>query len=400
MPTVRSRPPRSRLESMVRRPTRPYLRAMACRVAFDPASSRIRAVAWCGFPARRPRMSQVATVTVGLRLIRRTLPVLLPDQTASAPSSGTIQTGVATAVPSRRYVVSNAYFEPASSSVGVMGAEYGYRANPVTGVSGDYRVGMSGAPRVGDAFGDALRAALAELTGVGLRPTVVGRIPRPVVDIVERDDGFINGVPTARYLAGPDAWWPCDRRAVARIEGSTLDIGAGAGRTALVLQERGVPVTALDTSPGAVAVARARGVRQVVRSTVDDHARAGRSYDTFALFGNNVGLLESRERAPGFLAALAALARPGARLVAQGTDPYRTVDPLHLAYHERNRRLDRLGGQVRLRVRYLDVATPWFDYLLCSVDELAGLTAGTGWKLSDVDDADAPVYVATLAYRP
>lgn len=251
-------------------------------------------------------------------------------------------------------------------------------------------------PRTGDAFGEILRAALAEQTGIGPRPTIAGRVPRPVVEIVERDDGFIAGHPAARYLSGPDEWWGCERRAVARIHGSTLDIGAGGGRIALVLQERGVPVTALDVSPGAIGVATARGVFRTVCSTVDEHARAGPAYDTFVLFGNNLGLLESARRAPVFLAALAAMARPGARLFAQGTDPYASADPYHLGYHERNRARGRMAGQLRLRVRYLDVSTPWFDYLLCSVEELAGLVAGTGWRLSDVDEADAPVYLATL----
>ena len=130
---------------------------------------------------------------------------------------------------------------------------------------------------------------------------------------------------------------------------------------------------------------------------MDEYVATGRRYDVFALFGNNVGLLESRSRAGPFLAALAALARPGARIVAQGTDPYATADPLHLAYHERNRALGRMPGQLRVRVRYLTAATPWFDYLLCSVDEIANLARGTGWRLSDVDDAENPIYVATLA---
>ncbi|HET6212762.1 MAG TPA: class I SAM-dependent methyltransferase, partial [Micromonosporaceae bacterium] len=218
-------------------------------------------------------------------------------------------------------------------------------------------------PELGDVFGCVLRAALAEHSGVGPRPTVAG-VPRAVVEILERDDGFVAGNAAARYLAPASLWWGCERQAVADLGGPVLDIGAGAGRIALALQERGVPVTALDISPGAIEVCRARGVLDTVCSTVDNHVHSGRRYHAFALFGNNVGLLESRERAPGFLAALAALARPGARLVAQGTDPYATADPLHLAYHERNRARGRMGGQLRLRLRYLNLATAWFDYLL------------------------------------
>jgi SAM-dependent methyltransferase len=248
-------------------------------------------------------------------------------------------------------------------------------------------------PRVGDAFGELMRAALAEETGIGPRPTIGSRQPRPVIELVERDDGFLQGAPAARYLSAPHDWPPFDHRAVDLARGRVLDIGVGAGRIALELQRRGLAVTGLDTSPGCVAVARTRGVREVVCSTVDNHVG---SYDTFLLLGNNVGLLESRQRAPGFLAALAALAAPGARIVGQGTDPYGGTDEAHLAYHERNRRRGRMGGQLMVRVRYRDVATEWFDYLLCSPSELETLVAGTGWRIEAIDDADAPLYLAIL----
>jgi SAM-dependent methyltransferase len=249
-----------------------------------------------------------------------------------------------------------------------------------------------------DPFGELMRDALAELTGVGPRPTLGGVYPRPTIEIIERDDGYVNGVPATRYLGPASEWYSFEHRALDRLSGHVLDIGVGAGRFALAAQERGLPVTGLDISPGALEVAAARGLRDTVHATVDEHATGDRRYDTFALFGNNLGLLESRERAPVFLAALAAMARPGARIVAQGTDPYRTTDPAHLAYHERNRGRGRMAGQLRLRIRYRAMATGWFDYLLCTPDELAGLLAGTAWQLSDVDDGDLPFYVATMSF--
>ncbi|MGC5031451.1 class I SAM-dependent methyltransferase [Micromonospora sp. DT229] len=255
---------------------------------------------------------------------------------------------------------------------------------------------MTTEPRIGDVFGELLRDALAVATGVGPRPLAGGRLPRPVIEIIERDDGLVNGAPAAQYLEEPSQWQPHDHRAVERVRGATLDIGVGAGRIALLLQERGVAVTGLDVSPGALAVCRRRGVRDLVLGTVDEHAASGRRYDTFLLLGNNLGLLEGRERAPAFLGALAAMANPGAQVIAQGTDPYGTRDPVHTGYHEANRGRGRLGGQLRLRLRYRELSTPWFDYLVCSPTELADLVRGTPWRLADIDDRDAPYYLATL----
>jgi SAM-dependent methyltransferase len=251
-------------------------------------------------------------------------------------------------------------------------------------------------PVIGDVFGEMIRDAYAVLTGVGPRPLAGGRVPRPVIEIIERDDGLINGAPAGHYLAEPHEWQPHDHRALRLCRGHVLDVGCGAGRTALELQRRGIAVTGLDTSAGAIEIARKRGLRDTVLNTVDGYARSPARYDTFLMLGNNVGLLENRERAPVFLAALADLAAPGARIVAQGTDPYGTTDPVHADYHQRNRSRGRLGGQLRLRLRYRLLATDWFDYLVCSPDELESLLVGTRWKLAKIDATDRPYYLAVM----
>ncbi|MEV6305844.1 methyltransferase domain-containing protein [Actinoplanes sp. NPDC051861] len=251
-------------------------------------------------------------------------------------------------------------------------------------------------PSIGDAFGEMIRDAYAVRTGIGPRPLAGGRLPRPVIEVIERDDGLINGAPADHYLDEPGDWQPWDRRALRLCRGRVLDIGVGAGRVALELQRRGVAVTGLDTSAGAIEVSRKRGLRDTVLNTVDEFSRASVRYDTFLLLGNNLGLLESAERAPVFLAALSRLAAPGARIVAQGADPYGTRDSLHVAYHQRNRERGRLGGQLRLRLRYRELATDWFDYLNCSTDELEDLVKGTGWRVKSIDGKDHPYYVAVM----
>ena len=251
-------------------------------------------------------------------------------------------------------------------------------------------------PHIGDVFGEMIRDAYAMRTGVGPRPLAGGRIARPVIEVIERDDGLINGAPADQYLDEPAEWPAHDHRALRFCRGAVLDIGSGAGRIAVELQRRGMAVTGLDTSAGAIQVARRRGLRDTVLNTVDAYARGPARYDTFLMLGNNLGLIEGRERAPKFLAALATLARPGARIIALGTDPYGTNDPVHVTYHERNRAQGRLGGQLRLRLRYRMLATDWFDYLVCSPDELESLLLGTPWRLKTIDDEDQPYYLAVM----
>jgi hypothetical protein len=73
-----------------------------------------------------------------------------------------------------------------------------------------------------------------------------------------------------------------------------------------------------------------------------------------------------------------------------------TDNPEHLAYHRRNRARGRMGGQLRIRIRHAAYATPWFDYLLASPEEMAALADGTGWELTGAIDEDQPFYVGVL----
>lgn len=244
-------------------------------------------------------------------------------------------------------------------------------------------------PRRGDAFGAGLLECWER-----------GAAPYAAFELIERDDGFLGAMDAARYFAEPERWGQLDHWVCDRARGRVLDVGSGAGRHALYLQERGLEVVALDISPLAGEVCRRRGVRQVFTGTVMDLAAAGDGpFDSFLFMGNNLGLLGGAEQAPRLLAALAALAAPGAALLGGGMDPYRTENELHLAYHARNRALGRMGGQVRMRSRHRDLATDWFDYLFATLDELRSLLEGTPWRLEAHEtQPNGAGYVALLRY--
>jgi 2-polyprenyl-3-methyl-5-hydroxy-6-metoxy-1,4-benzoquinol methylase len=244
-------------------------------------------------------------------------------------------------------------------------------------------------PRIGDAIGESLRIAY-QASRESSAP--------PVFQVMERDDGVVKANPIASWIASIDQWPDEDRRALDLLKGKVLDIGAGGGRAARALQDRGHAVTAIDISAGAVDVCRQQGIRSVVQGTVEEHAATGGArYDSFLLLGGNLGLLDSCERAPEFLRALAAMAAPGAVIVGQGNNRTDSKDPEHLAYNGRNLRAGRIAGHRTLRIRYQDLATPWFHYLCLAPRELSQLASGTGWELTDVvNSKTSTAYVATL----
>jgi SAM-dependent methyltransferase len=219
---------------------------------------------------------------------------------------------------------------------------------------------------------------------------------RRVREIVESDDGFIDAYGPDSYFAPVRRWPSAERQGLRFVRGRVLDVGCGPGRVALELQARGREVTAIDISPGAVEVARRRGVRDARVLPFDEvGARLG-GFDTVVMYGNNFGLFGGEAKARRLLRRLHPLAQ---RIVASSINPYRTDDAAHLAYHARNRSRGRMAGQLRLRVRYRELASPWFDYLLVSPGELQTLIGGTGWHVHRIIEGE-PAYVAVLDRSP
>lgn len=218
------------------------------------------------------------------------------------------------------------------------------------------------------------------------------------LEIVERDDGFImaSGIGPAAYFAPFRRWPKAERQAMRHVRGRVLDVGCGAGRVALHLQERGHEVVGIDTSPLAIEVARRRGVNDVRELSVTRVGPELGRFETIVMFGNNFGLTGSRQRAPWLLRRFKSIASENARIVAESVNPYTTDDAGHLAYHERNRRRGRMPGHLRIRVVYGHHRSAWFDYLLASPEEMAELAEGTGWELSRVIDEGEHVYVGIL----
>jgi SAM-dependent methyltransferase len=220
-------------------------------------------------------------------------------------------------------------------------------------------------------------------------------------EIVEREDGFIS------ESGGPDAYfapfrrWPKHHRLAMRwVRGRVLDIGCGAGRASLYLQQRGLQVVAIDRSPLAIRTVRLRGVRQARILSVTAVSRRLGSFDTLLLLGNNFGLLANPRRAHWLLARFASLTPATGRIVAEVLDPYDTKSPEHRRYQRWNLARGRMAGQTRIRVRYRDSATPWFDYLFGSRAELRALLRGTRWRVEHLIDSDGPTYVAVLNKLP
>lgn len=219
-------------------------------------------------------------------------------------------------------------------------------------------------------------------------------------EVVERDDGYINaskGFGKRLYFSTFRNWPVHERRAITSVRGRVLDVGAGAGRHSLELQRRGHCVTAIDLSLGAIAVCRRRGIKDARLLSVDNIGKLPtKSFDTVIMMGNNFGLLQNFTKGRRILHALHRITTDSGRIIAATLDPYQTKNPDHRWYHRFNRSHGRMGGQIRIRVRYGKLTGTWHDYLFVSKPELRKMLAGTGWKLKHIINGRGADYIAII----
>ena len=237
-------------------------------------------------------------------------------------------------------------------------------------------------PQLGDALGKAMLGHMDEEDGW---------------HVIERDDGYVEPMDAAVYFRRPDEWPEGEAVVLEHVSGRVLDVGAGAGRYAVELAERGHKVVALDVSPGAIEVCRRRGLESTFVGTLEEYEDA-QPFDTFLFAGHNLGLLGGPDHAVRVLAKARSLSAPGARIVGTNRDPYLTDMKEHLAYHEWNRSRGRPAGQTRMRMRHGDLASEWIDYWFLSVDELNPVAEAHGWTVVHHEPLAFGSYMAVLGY--
>lgn len=197
-------------------------------------------------------------------------------------------------------------------------------------------------------------------------------------EIIERDDGYVESS-SADYLFTEYENWDDDiKQGLSHASGRVLDIGCGAGRHSLYVQEQGMDVVGIDVSPLAVQVSSDRGVEHTEVCSIDEvNEMKEAPFDTILLLGNNFGLLGTRpvER----LTELYEATTDKGRIITEVRDHTITDNEAHLAYHKYNESRNRLPGCLRMRVRYQNFKTDWFDYLFLDYNQFQDAISDTPW---------------------
>lgn len=183
-----------------------------------------------------------------------------------------------------------------------------------------------------------------------------------------------------------------EQHALEQCYGKILDVGAGAGCHTLALQERGMDVSAIDISPGAVEIMKEQGIKQVRNLGFFDIT--DETYDTLLLMMNGVGLVANLAGFKQFLAHADSLLAPEGQILFDTSD----IEYLYMEEDgSRYYNLDRgYYGEVTYQMQYKDTQGPRFGWLYLDFITLTDLAMENGFNVQLLYDDDRFNYLVRL----
>tara|TARA_R110000764_G_scaffold130624_1_gene218502 strand:+ start:1227 stop:1940 length:714 start_codon:yes stop_codon:yes gene_type:complete len=109
-----------------------------------------------------------------------------------------------------------------------------------------------------------------------------------------------------------------EQKALKICQGEILDVGCGAGSHSLYLQNKGLSVTSLDSSPGAIEVSKLRGLKNPINENLLNFE--GEIYDTILILMNGVGLAGTLNGLEKFFAKLKSLLKTDGQILLDSSD--------------------------------------------------------------------------------
>ena len=160
--------------------------------------------------------------------------------------------------------------------------------------------------------------------------------------------------------------------ALSLCEGRILDIGAGVGSHALILQDKGFDVTALEISGTACQIMKTRGVFKVVNADILQFS--GDTFDTLLLLMNGIGLTGDLRGLSEFLDHAKTLLNPGGALIFDSSDILYLYEDIPLPK-------DKYYGEIAYRYEYRAQSGDWFRWLYVDAELLRKIASEAGWQM-------------------
>lgn len=185
-----------------------------------------------------------------------------------------------------------------------------------------------------------------------------------------------------------------EKEALGLARGSVLDVGCGAGSHALYLQQQGLKVTAIDSSPGAVEVCKLRGVEEALE--LDFKKMTGDKFDTILMLMNGSGIFENLEKLPSHLHHIKSILHKNGQLLVDSSDliyMYDTSEEGGVWVPG-----DKYYGEITYTLSYKGEATKPFEWLYIDADLFRTIAVKSGFNFEVIARGEHYDYLARLTY--
>jgi SAM-dependent methyltransferase len=175
-------------------------------------------------------------------------------------------------------------------------------------------------------------------------------------------------------------------KALNLCKGKILDVGAGVGSHALILDKKGMDVTAIDISPIAVQIMKDRGVKNAV---MQDFFKVEQEYDTLLFMMNGIGLTGTMQGFKNFLEKTKDLIHPKGQIIFDSSDISYLYEELPMPQHQ-------YFGEIQFCYEYKNQKGSWFNWLYIDPATLHQLSREHGWNCEIVYVDEQDQYLAKL----
>jgi len=206
-----------------------------------------------------------------------------------------------------------------------------------------------------------------------------------------RADGVSFTIETREYFTLEGQLEELDALALDRCHGRVLDVGAGAGRHSLALQERCLEVVAIDVSPVCTALCRERGVQDAQTfdvMTLRSEEPFGR-FDSIFFGMQTIGVAGGLTPLEELLRRLKNCLLPGGELIVDSSE-------LREAWEGDLNDRAATRGEIVLSTRYHGLRGDPFPWLYLAEEDLSGCARNAGYEMETLARVEGGEYLAVL----
>lgn len=184
---------------------------------------------------------------------------------------------------------------------------------------------------------------------------------------------------------------PIEQKALDECKGEVLDVGCGAGSHSLYLQQhRNLKVKAIDTSEGAVEIARLRGLQNVQQE--DFFKLKDERFDTILMLMNGSGIIGELENLQNFFEHSRSILTENGQILMDSSD-------LIYLFDEDISETDQYYGEFEFSISYKNLQSDNFKWLYIDPELLKKYAKENGFECDILQTGDNYDYLAALKLK-